>query len=61
MNVMVFSLKSVDPTAPVPTPFEVAGLGQKLRLAEGTRLAVQEMTDLGMSQVSSTSYQLCSF
>jgi hypothetical protein len=35
----------------VPTPFEVQGQGEKLQLSEDTRLAAQEMLELGLNQV----------
>ncbi len=38
----------------MPTPFLVEGLGEKLVLTEDTRLAAQEMLELGMTQVRST-------
>jgi len=44
--------EDLSPTVPVPTPFEVQGQGEKLQLTEDTRLAAQEMFELGLNQVS---------
>ncbi len=43
--------EGLSPTVPVPTPFEVQGQGEKLLLSEDTRLAAQEMLELGLNQV----------